>query len=118
MTEYPAKPSVTPQTGRTPNSNNAETNFLDGVTTSELRLMTEFQSGPMYMFLVKHMEKKIRNIERGLGTNIMLAKEPILLSAFQGEIKGTREFMKFFDAVAIEYNRRLTREEALNQSER
>lgn len=118
MSEYPAKPQVAPQTGRKPSTGAGTVDFLQGVTTSELRMVVEFQATPMFGLLVKTTEKKIREIEVRLGADVMLSKEPQLISKLQGKISGTREFMNFFDSVAIEYKQRLVREEALNRDNR
>jgi hypothetical protein len=81
-------------------------------------MVAEFQATPMFALLVKVTEKKIRDIETRLGADAMLPGEPMLLASYQGEIRGNREYMNFFAAVAIEYKRRLVREEALNRDNR
>lgn len=118
MTDYPAKPQVIPQTGRVPQATGGEILYLAGVSTSELRQMVEFKKGHLFLFLVKVLEKRIRGIEGALGNDLSYAEKPYLLAVRQGEIKGIRQFETVFDEVEVEYNRRIAKETALNQSER
>lgn len=118
MTNYPAKPKVAPQTGRIPQVVDNRVKFLEGVTIPELRKMMNFKKDYLFLFLVKHLEKKIRTIETSVSDDIEYARDPILLAFLQGEKRGIREFEKTFTEVEIEYNRRVAMEEALNQGER
>lgn len=111
---YPQKPRVSPHTGRLPQQSGQEPSFLRGMMTADLRKMTEWRNDPLYLFVVKVLEKQIRDIERDIGQNLIYAKEPELLAVKQGQINGIRAFEEIFKKIEATYNHRIEREKALN----
>jgi hypothetical protein len=84
--------------------------FLKDVDDHTLREWTAFMDSPLYAFLVKHFESKIKTYgEAALVKNDYIL-EPAKLAYLQGKAFGIRLVLeRFFHDVRTEYKRRIDR---------